>query len=250
MNKNDLEMLNSLSKRREALMKHQEECEALLMKYKYDPPKDISASKTFYPKGKNHKKKLKPLNINKSISTYERRKNYHINAHKISRAPTKYQTKVIPESIVMITPTGKKVADISYNQYLQLQTKADLKLRPVKGECSPDLINFINQISEIRKKVIAKDIDPIFQAEDTYNTENPGEDSKINLEDKALIEHLWKNYFTLGEYQNFLLDKLKGKISNLNYRTMLKNFKQISQICFAKGVVNIGQIKYNLGQQY
>jgi hypothetical protein len=38
---------------------------------------------------------------------------------------------------------------------------------------------------------------------------------------------------------------LNGKISKVNYRIMLKKFRQISQLCFAKGGSNFEHLKFN-----
>ena len=108
----------------------------------------------------------------------------------------------------------------------------------------------MKKINEIRQNLMEKEVDKILNTDDRYNDEIPEEDTKINLEDKGLLSHKWKNIFSLQEYQNFFLDELKGKISSLNYRAMLKKFKQISKICFSSGHVNYGAIQRILGQEY
>ncbi len=39
----------------------------------------------------------------------------------------------------------------------------------------------------------------------------------------------------MSEYQQFFMKKLKGKISSMNYRQMLKKFTDISTMCFSTG---------------
>ena len=39
------------------------------------------------------------------------------------------------------------------------------------------------------------------------------------------------------------MKNLKGKISSMNYRQMLKKFRQISLMCFAEGNNNYSSIK-------
>ena len=39
----------------------------------------------------------------------------------------------------------------------------------------------------------------------------------------------------MSEYQQFFMKKLKGKISSMNYRQMLKKFTDISTMCFSPG---------------
>ncbi len=92
-----------------------------------------------------------------------------------------------------------------------------------------------------------KEVENILDTEDRYNEEYPEEDIKINLHDKGLTEFKWKNLFKLQDYQNFFLDEVKGKISSVNYRAMLKKFRQISKMCFATGKVNFSTISNNLG---
>jgi hypothetical protein len=92
-----------------------------------------------------------------------------------------------------------------------------------------------------------REVEKILDTEDRYNDEDPNEDMKINLTDKGLNDFKWKNMFSLNEYQNFFLDEIKGKISSVNYRSMLKKFRQISKICFANGKINFSSIANNLG---
>ena len=39
----------------------------------------------------------------------------------------------------------------------------------------------------------------------------------------------------MSEYQQFYMKKLKGKISSMNYRQMLKKFTDVSTMCFSPG---------------
>ena len=117
-------------------------------------------------------------------------------------------------------------------------------MHPKLGEVSDDLMTFINKVSPVRKQILQRDLAPLYENSGRYNSEIPEKDTKIKLQDKSLISHLWKNHFTLRDYQNFFLDELNGKISKVNYRIMLKKFRQISQLCFAKGGSNIEHLKY------
>ena len=47
-------------------------------------------------------------------------------------------------------------------------------------------------------------------------------------------------------YKAFLIFYIM-KISSVNYRSMLKKFRQISKICFAEGKLNFSSITHNLG---
>ena len=233
----------SIEKRRAMLLKREKECEEILSKYRYNVPSPSALNKI------NHTvysipKQTKASSSISALST--QKKKYVVKFNKNSHHAKKTSTL----SIIKDLDTPNKTKSLTFNDYLQMQTKAELKLRPVKGDTSHSIVNYLKKISPIRKQILEKDIEPIMQTEDRFNSEIPEKDTKIDLEDKSLIEHLWKNYFTLKDYQNFFLDELKGKISKLNYRIMLKKFRQINHICFCHGTVNTGAIKYMLGEDY
>ena len=77
-------------------------------------------------------------------------------------------------------------------------------------------------------------MDEINKTEDRYNKEIPDIDTDFFSVDKTLRENRWKNSFSLDEYQQFFSKNLKGKISGMNYRQMLKKFGEISSICFSR----------------
>ena len=108
--------------------------------------------------------------------------------------------------------------------------------------------DYIKRINEIRSSVMEKEVEKILDIEDRYNDEYPDEDTNVVLTDKGLNNYKWKNLFPLNDYQNFFLDEIKGKISTVNYRSMLKKFRQISKICFSNGKLNFASITHNLGE--
>ena len=108
--------------------------------------------------------------------------------------------------------------------------------------------DYIKRINDIRNSVMEREVEKILDTEDRYNDEYPDEDTKVILTDKGLNNYKWKNLFPLHDYQNFFLDEIKGKISSVNYRSMLRKFRQISKICFANGKLNFGfsgKIEFN-----
>ena len=138
---------------------------------------------------------------------------------------------------------------MNFEDYLRMQSKAEIKLKPKLGDSSNDLVNYINAIQGIRETIVNDFMDEIKNTENRYNREKPEIDANLLVKDKVLNVHKWKNLFSLRDYQNFYLDNLKGKISDVNYRQMQKIFRQISLICFSEG--NIGAIKkfnYNFAE--
>lgn len=249
MNKANKKIEISIEKRRALLQKREKECQEILNRFRYDVPvkKRNFKSKTLYTHMSPIQKTSQPLSTAaNSVLPLSKRKLQIIP----EKTDKHYKRKTTTLTLVKPFSSPEKAKNVTYNEYLQLQTKAELTIRPSRGDMSHTLIDYIKKIKPIRKNVLEKDIEPILNAEDRYNVEIPEEDTKIKLEDKSLIEHLWKNFFTLQDYQNFFLDELKGKISKLNYRIMLKKFRQISKICFCHGTVNIGAIRYMLGEDY
>ena len=123
----------------------------------------------------------------------------------------------------------------SFQKYMKLQTLASMKFRPVLGETSTDLVNFLKKIELIRKEVINNYIDEINNVENRYNVERPLEDFNFKTKMQGLYHHKWKNLFSLKDYQNLFCDNLKGKISSKNYDIMERNFRNIFFICFSTG---------------
>ena len=123
----------------------------------------------------------------------------------------------------------------SFKKYMKLQSLADMKFRPVLGETSSDLINFLKKIEIIRKEVINNYIDEINGIENRYNIERPKEDFKFKSKIQGLYQHKWKNIFSLRDYQELFCENLKGKISSKNYDIMEKNFRDIFLMCFSTG---------------
>ena len=111
----------------------------------------------------------------------------------------------------------KKYKKINFEDYIKMQNKAEIALKPKFGEKSKDLIEYIKAIKGIRQNIIENLVNEINRAENRYNNEKPEEDSEFNIKDKSLYLHKWKNLFFLRDYQNFFLKGLKGKISNNNY---------------------------------
>ena len=154
-------------------------------------------------KNNTKKKSVKlPLLINKNnISSFEKMKRYKV------IIPEKKLRKNSIKSIDESTEEKKKETYMDY---------------------------FINK-SIKRKKKLNKYLDEINKTEDRYNKEIPDIDTDFFSVDKTLRENRWKNSFSLDEYQQFFSKNLKGKISGMNYRQMLKKFGEISSICFSSG---------------
>ena len=154
-------------------------------------------------KNNTKKKSVKlPLLINKNnISSFEKMKRYKV------IIPEKKLRKNSIKSIDESTEEKKKETYMDY---------------------------FINK-SIKRKKKLNKYLDEINKTEDRYNKEIPDIDTDFFSVDKTLRENRWKNSFSLDEYQQFFSKNLKGKISGMNYRKMLKKFGETSSLCFSPG---------------
>ena len=143
-----------------------------------------------------------PLLIDKnSISTFEKRKNYKI---------------ILP---------GKKIR--KNNKSID-----ELSIEEIKKD---KFINYFINNSIKRKKKLNRFLDEINKTEDRYNKEIPDIDSNFFSDNKILRDNSWKNSFYLDEYQQFFMKNLKGKISSMNYRQMIKKFGEISTMCFSPG---------------
>ena len=149
------------------------------------------------------KKSVKlPLLIDKNnISTFEKRKNYKV---------------IMPEK--KIKKNNKSIDE--------------LNIEETKKENYKD---YYMKKSIRRKQKLNRFLDEINNSEDRYNKEIPNIDSDLTSNDKILMDNRWKNSFYLDEYQHFFMKNLKGKISSMNYRQMIKKFGEISTMCFSPG---------------
>ena len=149
------------------------------------------------------KKSVKlPLLIDKNnISTFEKRKNYKV---------------IMPEK--KIKKNNKSIDE--------------LNIEETKKENYKD---YFMKKSIRRKQKLNRFLDEINNSEDRYNKEIPNIDSDLTSNDKMLMDNRWKNSFYLDEYQHFFMKNLKGKISSMNYRQMIKKFGEISTMCFSPG---------------
>ncbi len=138
----------------------------------------------------------------------------------------------------------KKINEkIDFDDYIKLMNKAEVKLKPRFGEKSNDLANYTRNVKYLRTLVLNDFLKEMKNTENRYNDENPKVDVNLRSKEKLLIDNRWKNSFSLDEYQKYFTKYLKGKISSLNYRQMLKKFRQISLMCFHEGNLNYGTIK-------
>jgi hypothetical protein len=241
INKKKLEKIqskfnNNLIRRREKLKINQIEANNILKSFTYEQPIELKKSKN---KNKNNKTFL-PL-----IKSPKPKPKYKVKFIKVEKKNFLDNSENNSNNLL-----DKNIENINFEDYLRIQSKIESRFRLCSDDDLTELLNFMKKINEIRQNLMEKEVDKIMNTDDRYNDEIPEEDTKINLEDKGLLSHKWKNIFSLQEYQNFFLDELKGKISSLNYRAMLKKFKQISKICFSSGHVNYGAIQRILGQEY
>ena len=204
---------------------------------------------------KNKSYKLPLLIDNKAISTFYKMKQYKVslpkhkekkeinekeNEKKINNLFERYASTSYKKNHYANKNEEKKY---DFDSYLKLQSKAEIRFRPRFGDNSLDLIDYINKVSNIRKNVVKDILDEIRGAENRFNVEKPEADSNFKSKNKNLIDNRWKNSFSLEEYQQFFMKNLKGKISSINYRKMLKKFRQISLMCFSEGNNNYSSIK-------
>ena len=137
-----------------------------------------------------------------------------------------------------------EIKKYSFNNYLRMQERAEIKFRTRYGDTSNELVNYINKVSRIRKQVINDVVDEISKkVENRYNNENPKVDFNFHSKDKNLIDNRWKNAYSLNDYQKYYVKNLEGKVTSKYYREMLKNFHQISLLCFSEGNLNYSTIK-------
>ena len=151
-------------------------------------------------------------------------------------SPKSISNKIKEQNKKPYLKANEEIYKPSFQKYMKLQTLASMKFRPVLGETSTDLINFLKKIELIRKEVINNYIDEINNVENRYNIERPLEDFNFKTKMQGLYHHKWKNLFSLKDYQNLFCDNLKGKISSKNYDIMERNFRNIFFMCFSSGV--------------
>lgn len=192
-----------------------------------------------------------PLLINKNnISSFYKMKQYKValpqhrdkkeiteeeEEEKVNNLLNKYTSTSYKNSRSVNKNFKSDIKKYDFESYMKLQNMAEIKFRPRFGNSSLELVKYINKVSSIRKQVVKDLLDEIKNAENRYNAEKPEVDSEFRSKEKYLIDNRWKNTFSLEEYQQFFTKNLKGKISSLNYRQMLKMFRQISLICFSEG---------------
>ena len=228
-------------KRRQLLEKRKKLSDLILNKYKYivSPPK------------KQLQKTTTSFNNLPSINEYsspnkqlKKRKKYYVKLIKKPKQDIEeiIQSKDNDDQILFLNKDK-----ITFPEYLKIQARAEQKLRPLRGDMTTQFFDYIKRINDIRNSVMEREVEKILDTEDRYNDEYPDEDTKVILTDKGLNNYKWKNLFPLHDYQNFFLDEIKGKISSVNYRSMLRKFRQISKICFANGKLNFASITHNLG---
>jgi hypothetical protein len=237
----------NLEKRREIIKQRKLESDLILNKYRYfiSPPK-----KKLLKLNKTKKNITQVHNFLPSINEYstpkiKKKRKYYV---KLIKKPKENLEEDLLESKKENEILYLNKDKISFNEYLKIQSRAEQRLRPLRGDLSTDFFDSMKKINEIRSSVMEKEVEKILDVEDRYNEEYPEEDIYVKLQDKGLNHCKWKNLFPLQTYQNFFLDEIKGKISSVNYRSLLKKFRQISKICFTNGKVNYASIAHNLGE--
>ena len=188
---------------------------------------------------KKHRKKINKINIktktdNKNFNDKEKKDCLNILLSKKENNKTEKQKSLNKSE-------DNKI--MNFNDYLKMQSLAEVRLRPIFGDNSLDLVNYINKVSVVRKNIMDDIIRELNNAENRYNSEKPEVDCKFRTKNKILIDNKWKNAFGLKEYQKFFSKNLKGKISGINYRLMIKKFRQISHMCFCDGNLNLNTLK-------
>lgn len=209
----------------------------------------------------NLKKKIKnklPIIDSKNISRYSKMKQYKVflpkhrdNKKKISFEEQEEKVQNLIDKYANTNYKNNKYLiddDISkkydFDNYLKLQSAAEIKFKPKFGDSTLLLVNYINKVSNIRKKIVDDIMDDIEKkSENRYNLEKPNVDFKFRSRDKYLIDQRWKNTFSLDEYQKYFIKHLKGKISDMSYLKMVKKFQKISLICFSEGNLNKNELK-------
>lgn len=199
-----------------------------------------------------------PIIDTKNISTYSKMKQYKVllpkhrdkkeisyeeQEEKVQNFLNKYAKANIKSNKYLIEDddVSKKY---DFDSYLKLQSAAEIKFKPRFGDSSNLLVNYIQKVSDIRKKIVDDVLDDIKRnTENRYNLEKPNIDFNFRSKDKNLIDNRWKNTYSLDEYQRYFIKNLRGKISDMSYLNMVKKFQKISLICFSEGNLNRNAIK-------
>lgn len=207
--------------------------------YSFSPNKYIIGDNyDYFSKYRNRQKIKKPLDADNSNSKKDdtnNKQDSNINSD-IQKNKPEQNNELNKERGLFYSTTDEDDDDtMSYQNYMKMQSIADMRLRPKLGDISYDLVNYIKKIDLIRKGVVNNLIYQINNVENRYNIEKPKEDSKFSTKLQGLFNHKWKNHFSLKEYQELFSENLRGKISNKNYDIMMKNFRDISHMCFSKG---------------
>ena len=215
-----------------------------------------SFEKSTKNRAKNTPIKLPPIYSQNSNSVHSKMKLYKVSppVHREKRqiSPEEEEKKVMTllNKYADVNYKDNKflkedeIKKYSFNSYLRLQERADIRFKPRHRDTSNELVNYINKVSRIRKQVIGDVVNEISKkAENRYNNENPKVDFNFHSKEKNLIDNRWKNAYSLNDYQKYFLKNLQGKVSSKYYREMLKNFHQISLLCFSEGNSNISTIK-------
>lgn len=188
-----------------------------------------------YIKMKQYKVSFPKHRIKKEISQEEQEEKIQKLLNKYAKTNFKFNKYLIGDNM------SKKY---DFNRYLKLQSEADIKFKPRYGDSSTLLVNYINKVSDIRKKIVEDILDDISKnTENRYNNEKPKVDFVFSSRDKTLVDNRWKNTFSLNEYQKYFAKNLKGKISDMSYLDMVKKFQKISLICFSEGNLNRAAMK-------
>ena len=214
--------------------------------YSFSPNKYIIGDNyDYYTKYRNRPKIKKYFDINNNNNIKDdtiNKKDNTINSD-LSKNILEQNKELIKEQGLFYSTTDEDDDDtMSYQNYIKMQSIADMRLRPKLGDVSYDLVNYIKKIDLIRKGVVNNLINQINNVENRYNIEKPKEDSKFNTKLQGLFSHKWKNNFSLKDYQELFSENLRGKISNKNYDIMMKNFRDISHMCFSKGNINFSKV--------
>lgn len=189
-----------------------------------------------YTKMKQYKVFLPKHREKKEISYQEQEEKVQNFLNKYAKANNKSNKYLIDEDGL-----SKKY---DFDSYLKLQSAAEIKFKPRFGDSSYLLVNYIQKVSDIRKKIVDDVLDDIKRnTENRYNLEKPDIDFNFRSKDKHLIDNRWKNTYSLDEYQRYFIKNLRGKISDMSYLNMVKKFKKISLICFSEGNLNRNAIK-------
>lgn len=217
---------------------------------------DNSFEKSINSISRNTPVKLPPIYSNHSNSVHSKMKLYKVTPpiHREKRriSPEEEEKKVmtlLDKYVDMNYKNNKylkkdEIKKYSFNSYLRMQERADIKFKPRLGDTSNELVNYINKVSRIRKQVIDDVVNEISKkSENRYNNENPKVDFNFHSKEKLLVDNRWKNAYSLNDYQQYFLKHLEGKVSSKYYREMLRNFHQISLLCFSEGNLNLSTIK-------